>query len=75
MSNVPFDISVDYQAREYKNQELENEFYAEDLQEKEYMECRWPEADMCVRVAEPRMEGPGICRPRSNPVILPLPEG
>ena len=69
---------MDYQASEYENQELENEYFAGDLHEEEYTARRWPESDLCPaggRVAEPRMAGPGVCRPHSNPVILPLPEG
>lgn len=52
---------MDYQARDAENQELENEYYAGDIQDEEYFRRRWSEAEMWPeggRVAEPRTEGP-----------------
>ncbi len=34
--------------REYENQELENEYYAGDIQDEEYNGHRWPEADLLM---------------------------
>ncbi len=48
------------------------------LQEGDYLRQRWLEADKWPEggvVAEPRMEGPGKCRPCAIPVSIPLPEG
>ncbi len=47
---------------------LDNDYYAGELHEEEYWESRipegmlWPEGG---RVAEPRIDGPGIRRPRT----------
>lgn len=68
---------MDYQARDAENQELENEYYAGDIQDEEYFRRRWSEAEMWPeggRVAEPRTEGPGVRRPRANPFVLLMPD-
>ena len=64
---------VDYNAREMHNMHLDNDYYAVELHEEEYRESRipegmlWPEGG---RVAEPRVDGPGIRRPRTNAVFV-----
>ena len=53
---------------------LDNDYYAGKLHKEEYRESRilegmlWPEGG---RVAEPRVEGPGIRQPRTNAVFIP----
>ena len=65
---------VDCNAREMYNMHLDNEYYAGELNEDEYRESRflesmlWPDGG---RVAEPRVEGPGICRPHTSIVFMP----
>ena len=64
---------VDYNAREMYNMHLDNEYYAGELHEDEYCESQFPEGVLWPeggRVAEPRVEGPGICRPRRNIVFI-----
>ncbi len=42
------------------------------------LKAQWPEADMWPEgdhVAEPRMEGPRMCRPCATLAFVPLPEG
>ena len=65
---------VDYNAREMYNMHLDNEYYAGELHEDEYRESRFPEGALWPeggRVAERRVEGPGIRRPRTNAVFVP----
>ena len=74
---------VDYNAREMYNMHLDNEYYAGELHKDEYRESRFPEGALWPeggRVAEPRVDGPGICRPRTNavfvaPSTVPMPRG
>lgn len=37
---------VDYEARQYENQALEDDLCAGDIQDKEYNRRRWPQAEM-----------------------------
>ncbi len=65
---------VDYNAREMYNMHLDNEYYAGKLHEVEYCESQFPEGMLWPeggRVAEPRVEGPGIRRPCTNVVFVP----
>ena len=72
-----FAAGVDYQARDAENKELENEYYARDIQDEEYFRCRWSAAGMWPengRVAEPRTEGPQVQWPCANPFVLLMPD-
>ena len=74
-SEFAFAAGVDYNAKENYNMSLDNEFYADDIQEDEYYGSLWLEADLWPesgRVAKSRAEGPGICRPHTNLVLPPL---
>ena len=65
---------VDYNAREMYNMHLDNEYYAGELHEDEYCESQFPEGVLWPeggRVAEPRAEGPGVCRPHTYVVFMP----
>ena len=53
---------------------LDNEYYAGELHEDVYRESQFPEGALWPeggRVAKPRVERPGICRPRMNVVFVP----
>ena len=65
---------VDYNAREMYNMHGDYEYYAGKLHEDEYRESWFPEGALWPeggRVAELRVEGPGIRRPRRNIVFIP----
>ena len=65
---------VDYNAREMYNMHLDNEYYAGKLHEDEYRESQFPEGALWPeggRVAERRVEGPGIRRPHTNVMFIP----
>ncbi len=56
------------------NMHLDNEYYVGKLHEDEYRESRFPEGALWPeggRVAELRVEGPGILRPHTNIVFTP----
>ena len=68
---------MDCQARAHEVQLLVVELYAGEIDEEECVRHGWMTTDLLLLggwVAEPRTEGPGICRPHANPAILPLSE-
>ncbi len=69
VSNLPSLAGVDYREREMENMLMEVEFHDGDISEEEHAQRCWSADEMRPEggwVAEPRTEGPGIRRPRSN---------
>ena len=62
-------LGVDYQDRDAANMLLEQELNDGDITEEEYVCCCWSADEVWPEggwVANPRMEGPGIRRPRGR---------